>query len=73
MSPETIALTLFVVAIFSIVISQLALEVSIIPKWDTFNAKKKVTCNLKKVKQGLPVLVAAAVFCRHSMVYKDNK
>ena len=35
--------------------------------------KKKVTCNLKKVKQGLPVLVAAAVFCRHSMVYKDNK
>ena len=25
------------------------------------------------IPQGLPVLVATAVFCRHSMVYKDNK
>ena len=25
------------------------------------------------IPQGLPVAVAAAVFCRHSMVNKDNK
>ena len=37
MSPETIALTLFAVAIFSIVISQLASEVSIIPEWELVN------------------------------------
>ena len=36
MSPETIVLTLLVVVIFSIVISQLASEVSIIPKWDIY-------------------------------------
>ena len=35
MSPETIALTLFVVVYFSMVISQLAPEVGIIPEWDT--------------------------------------
>ena len=35
MSPETIALTLFAVAIFSIVISQLASEV--IPEWELVN------------------------------------
>ena len=31
---EIIALTLFVVVLFSIVISQLASEVNIIPEWD---------------------------------------
>ena len=36
MSPETIALTLFAVVIFSMFISQLASKVSIIPEWDTF-------------------------------------
>ena len=41
MSPETIALTLFVVVIFSIVISQLASEVSITPEWDAFYTKKQ--------------------------------
>ena len=51
MSPETIALTLFAVVIFSMVISQLApLEVSIIPEWDTFYTKnnsnpKGITCS----------------------------
>ena len=34
MSPETTALTLFVVVYFSMVISQLASEVGIIPEWD---------------------------------------
>ena len=36
MSPETITLTLFAVVIFSVVISQLASEVIIIPECDTF-------------------------------------
>ena len=35
MSPETIALTLFAVVIFSMVISQLASEVRIISEWDS--------------------------------------
>ena len=50
MSPETIALTLFAVVIFSMVISQLASQVSIIPEWDTFytesnNNPKGITCS----------------------------
>ena len=50
MSPETIALTLFAVVIFSMVITQLASEVSIIPEWDTFytennNNPNKITCS----------------------------
>ena len=36
MPPETIALTSFAVVISSMVISQLASKVSIIPEWDTF-------------------------------------
>ena len=50
MSPETIALTLFAVVIFSMVIKQLASEVSIIPEWDTFyteniNNPRGITCS----------------------------
>ena len=50
MSPETRALTLFTIAIFSMVISQLASEVSIIPEWDTLytennNNPKGITCS----------------------------
>ena len=39
MSLETIALTLFAVVIFSVVMKQLASEVSIIPEWDTFHTE----------------------------------
>ena len=49
MSPETIALTLFAVVIFSMVISQLASQVSTIPEWDTLNTEnnnpKGITCS----------------------------
>ena len=48
MSPETIALTLFVVVIF---FSQLASGISIIPEWDI---------SQKTIPQGLPVAIAAA-------------
>ena len=41
MSPETMALTLLVVVIFSMVPSQLASELSVIPKCDIFYKKKK--------------------------------
>ena len=49
-SPETIVLTLFAVVIFSMVISQLASEVSIITEWDTLytennNNPKGITCS----------------------------
>ena len=40
MSPETMALTLLVVVIFSMVPSQLASELSVIPKCDIFYKKK---------------------------------
>ena len=49
MSPETIALTLFEVVIFSKVISQLASEVSIIPEWDTFYTKNSNNFKIVKV------------------------
>ena len=52
-SPETIALTLFLVIIFSMVISQLASEVSIIPEWDI--SQKTII-----IPKELPVAVAAA-------------
>ena len=50
MSPETRALTLFTIAIFSMVISQLVSEESIIPEWDTLytennNNPKGITCS----------------------------
>ena len=50
MSPETIVLTLFAVVIFSMVISQLASEVSIITEWDTLytennNNPKGIPCS----------------------------
>ena len=50
MSPETIALPLFAVVVFSMVISKLASEVSIIPEWDEFetennNNPKGITCS----------------------------
>ena len=66
-SPETIALTLFVVVFVSMVISQLAIEVSIIPEWNTFftknnNYPKGITCGS----------CCCRVLCRHSMVYKDK-
>ena len=43
MSPETMALTLFVIVIFSMVPSRLASEVIVIPKCDIFYKKKKKT------------------------------
>ena len=52
MYPETVALTLFVVSIFSMFINQLASEVSIISKWDTIYTKTIIP-------KGLPVAVAA--------------
>ena len=39
MPAETIALTLFAVVMFSMVISQIASEVSIIPELDTFDTE----------------------------------
>ena len=45
---EIIALTLFVVVLFSIVISQLGSEVNIIPEWECTknnNNPKVVTCS----------------------------
>ena len=46
MSPRTIALTLFVVVMFSMAISQLALEVSIIPEWVTLYTENNTFSNI---------------------------